>query len=94
MPRAFAVVRPWRTSRTVGMVRACHVVPSSRRRGHAQARARGLRRGRPADGYVPLGLEITQLQVNTPSARRLHFWRLLDGSVELGRIVLHDDVEP
>jgi len=34
------------------------------------------------------------LQVNTPSARRLHFWRLPDGSVELSRVVLHDDVEP
>ncbi len=31
------------------------------------------------------------LQVNTPSARRLHFWRLKDGSVELSSVRLHDD---
>lgn len=34
------------------------------------------------------------LQVNTSSARRLHFWKLPDGTVELSRVVLHDDVEP
>ncbi|MEU4388757.1 hypothetical protein [Promicromonospora sp. NPDC023805] len=34
------------------------------------------------------------LQVNTPSARRLHYWKLPGGSYELSRIVLHDDVEP
>ncbi|MFI6424131.1 hypothetical protein [Promicromonospora sp. NPDC050880] len=34
------------------------------------------------------------LQVNTPSARRLHYWRLSGGSFELSRVVLHDDVEP
>lgn len=34
------------------------------------------------------------LQVNTPSARRLHYWRLPGGSYELSRVVLHDDVEP
>lgn len=32
------------------------------------------------------------VQVNTPSARRLH-WRVLpDGSVELDRVSVHDDV--
>jgi hypothetical protein len=34
------------------------------------------------------------LQVNTPSARRLHYWKLPGGSYELSRVVLHDDVEP
>lgn len=34
------------------------------------------------------------LQVNTPSARRLHYWRLPGGPYELSRVVLHDDVEP
>lgn len=34
------------------------------------------------------------LQVNTPQARRLHFWRLPGGTVELSRVVLHDDMEP
>lgn len=34
------------------------------------------------------------LQVNTPSARRLHYWRLPGGAYELSRVVLHDDMEP
>ncbi|MEU4365415.1 hypothetical protein [Promicromonospora sp. NPDC023987] len=34
------------------------------------------------------------LQVNTPSARRLHYWRLPGGAYELSRVVVHDDVEP
>ncbi|GAA4720448.1 hypothetical protein GCM10023216_06690 [Isoptericola chiayiensis] len=34
------------------------------------------------------------LQVNTPQARRLHYWVLPGGRVELSRVVLHDDVEP
>jgi hypothetical protein len=31
------------------------------------------------------------LQVGTPSARRLHYWELADGGVELAKIVYHDD---
>lgn len=34
------------------------------------------------------------LQVSTPSARRLHFWQLNDGSYELSSIRLHDDFRP
>jgi hypothetical protein len=34
------------------------------------------------------------LQVHSPSARRLHFWRLPDGSVELSRVAVHDDFRP
>ena len=34
------------------------------------------------------------LQVGTPSARRLHWWRLIDGSIELSRVVVHDDYNP
>lgn len=34
------------------------------------------------------------LQVNTPSARRLHYWKLPGGAYELSRVVLHDDMEP
>lgn len=34
------------------------------------------------------------LQVNTPSARRLHYWKLPGGAYELSRVVVHDDVEP
>lgn len=34
------------------------------------------------------------LQINTPSARRLHFWKKPDGTVELSRVVVHDDMEP
>lgn len=32
------------------------------------------------------------LQVRTPSARRLHYWQLNDGSIELASIRLHDDL--
>lgn len=34
------------------------------------------------------------IEVNAPSARRLHYWRVPGGSIELSRIVLHDDVAP
>ena len=34
------------------------------------------------------------LQVKTPSARRLHYWQLKDGSIELSRVVTHDDMTP
>ncbi|ANC32162.1 hypothetical protein [Isoptericola dokdonensis] len=46
---------------------------------------------RDADGATCFRVS---LQINTPSARRLHFWRLPDGGYELSRVVLHDDVEP
>jgi hypothetical protein len=31
------------------------------------------------------------LQTNTPSARRLHYWQRNDGSVELAKVAVHDD---
>ncbi|WP_425308951.1 hypothetical protein AADG42_09350 [Ammonicoccus fulvus] len=34
------------------------------------------------------------LQVKTPSARRLHYWRLPDGSIEFSSVRLHDDFRP
>ncbi len=34
------------------------------------------------------------LQRNTPAARRLHFWRRHDGTVELSSVRLHDDFRP
>lgn len=34
------------------------------------------------------------LEQNTASARRLHYWQLPSGRIELSRVVLHDDVEP
>lgn len=34
------------------------------------------------------------LQQQTPAARRLHFWRLKDGSVELSSVRLHDNMAP
>jgi hypothetical protein len=34
------------------------------------------------------------LQRNTPAARRLHYWRRADGSVELSSIRVHDDFRP
>ena len=34
------------------------------------------------------------LQHKAPQARRLHFWRLVDGTVELSSVRLHDDFRP
>ena len=31
------------------------------------------------------------LQVGAPSARRLHYWQLQDGSVELAKVCVHND---
>ena len=31
------------------------------------------------------------LQVGSPSARRLHYWHLPDGTIELAKVCLHDD---
>lgn len=45
---------------------------------------------RPRDGAVCWRVAIER---NTPSARRLHFWRTPTG-VELSRVVLHDDYQP
>ena len=33
------------------------------------------------------------LQVNTPSARRLHYWTLPTGEIELARVTTHDDFD-
>lgn len=34
------------------------------------------------------------LQASTPSARRLHYWQLRDATIELSRVVVHDDYQP
>ena len=34
------------------------------------------------------------IEQNVASARRLHYWRLPDGSIELSRVVVHDDFKP
>lgn len=34
------------------------------------------------------------IETSTASARRLHFWKLPDGTIELSRVVIHDDVKP
>ena len=34
------------------------------------------------------------IEQNVASARRLHFWRLPDGTIELSRVVVHDDFKP
>jgi hypothetical protein len=46
---------------------------------------------RPADGAT---CWRAALQRGTPQARRLHFWRLANGEVELSRVVKHDDMHP
>ena len=34
------------------------------------------------------------LQVGTPAARRLHYWVLSGGGIELSRVTVHDDFKP
>ena len=34
------------------------------------------------------------IEANAPSARRLHYWQLPGGRIELSRVVLHDDFKP
>ncbi|MDO8144078.1 hypothetical protein [Isoptericola sp. 178] len=48
-------------------------------------------RVRESDGAQAMRLS---LQVSAPQARRLHYWQLPGGGVELSRVVLHDDVAP
>lgn len=43
-----------------------------------------------ADGAVAWR---ASLQVNTPSARRIHYWVLTGGQVELARVTTHDDFD-
>lgn len=46
---------------------------------------------RPEDGAAPWRTYVEQ---KAPSARRLHYWRVPGGGIELSRIVLHDDYTP
>jgi hypothetical protein len=34
------------------------------------------------------------IESHTPQSRRLHYWKLRDGSIELSRVGLHDDFTP
>lgn len=34
------------------------------------------------------------LEIGAASARRLHYWQVPGGTIELSRVVLHDDIEP
>ena len=47
-------------------------------------------RERASDGAVAWR---ASLQVNTPSARRLHYWVLRGGQIELARVATHDDYD-
>ncbi|MGW9630247.1 hypothetical protein ACWGST_06050 [Agromyces sp. NPDC055520] len=42
-----------------------------------------------ADGAYCMRVAIEQ---NTPAARRLHYWMLPGGEIELSRVVSHDDM--
>ncbi|MCS5495714.1 cell division protein ZapB [Cnuibacter physcomitrellae] len=46
---------------------------------------------RPSDGARCIRLNV---ESQTPAARRMHFWLLADGGVELSRVVAHDDMRP
>lgn len=43
------------------------------------------------DGAVCLRAYVEE---GMPQSRRLHYWKLGDGSLELSRVVLHDDMQP
>lgn len=68
----------------------------------AEIPGRQLHRLREGDGgsdpYVirPDGASCwrASIEVNAPSARRLHYWQLPGGAIELSRVVLHDDMTP
>ncbi len=68
----------------------------------AEIPGRQLHRLREGDGgsdpYVVradgAGCWRASIEVNAPSARRLHYWQLPGGAVELSRVVLHDDMMP
>lgn len=68
----------------------------------AEIPGRQLHRLREGDGgsdpYVvrPDGANCwrASIEVNAPSARRLHYWQLPGGAIELSRVVLHDDMTP
>nr|WP_274637370.1 hypothetical protein [Microbacterium bovistercoris] len=81
-------------------LRACVDAITGRIREVASREAHPLRAGdggddpdvvRLADGAKCWRAYIEQ---NTPAARRLHYWVLPGGGIELGRIVVHDDTEP
>jgi regulator of replication initiation timing len=46
---------------------------------------------RPSDSARCLRAYIER---NTPQARRLHYWVVANGRIELSRVVIHDDMEP
>ncbi len=87
------------TSRSKAL-KACADVLTGLAREVRARRAHPLREGngaedadvvRSSDGARCMRVAIEQ---NVPSARRLHYWQRSDGTVELSRIVLHDDMEP
>ncbi|QNE48605.1 hypothetical protein F1C58_16220 (plasmid) [Glaciihabitans sp. INWT7] len=57
-------------------------------RGTAAADVGGIVR---ADGAVCFRAYVEQ---KASSARRLHYWKLVDGTIELSRVVTHDDMKP
>ncbi len=77
------------------MEAACgFIVKNSSREVHALRSGDGgsdAPRVRPEDGARCMRAYIEQ---NTPQARRLHYWAIPGGRVELSRVVLHDDIEP
>ena len=44
-----------------------------------------------ADGAVCMRAYVEE---GVPQSRRLHYWKVKDGLVELSRVVLHDDMAP
>lgn len=68
----------------------------------SEMNARQLHRLREGEGgsdpYVTRADGATcwrlSLEINTASARRLHYWQVPGGTIELSRVVVHDDIAP
>lgn len=80
-------------------IRAATHIVTTRRAAENMFEAHALREGdessKPevvrADGATA---QRAYIESHTPQSRRLHYWKLRDGSIELSRVGLHDDFTP
>jgi hypothetical protein len=80
-------------------IRAATHIVTTRRAAENMFESHALREGdessKPevtrADGATA---QRAYIESHTPQSRRLHYWKLRDGSIELSRVGLHDDFTP
>lgn len=80
------------------VLEVCSHVTSDRAAELANLELHQLRTGRAGDAPTRVRSDgatawRVSLQRKTPSARRLHYWQLNDGRIELAKIGVHDDFE-